>query len=516
MCAKRQVVFFMTDTTRWDMLGCYGYPDMKTPCLDALAAEGVRFEKAYSCQPVCGPARSAIFSGLFPHSNGSFTNCVPLWSGVKTIGEYLQPAGVHCAYIGKWHLDGGDYFGNGICPQGYDKDYWYDMRCYLDELTEDERKLSRKESASVSDGGISADFTFAHRVCNRALDFLEKHSDEDFFMTVSLDEPHQPYLCPEPYASMYNGYELPKTPSWYDNLEGKPLYQKLWAGEHLHEDKNALKVEPSLFLGCNSFADSEMGRVMDAIKKLAPDAMVVYTSDHGEALCAHSLSLKGPSLYEEICHIPLIIKGGAYCKSPSGAVYKSVASHIDLVPTFLDYFGCEIPPELQGKSMRPVIENPSQFNDNNKFRDVVFTEFHRYEIDHDGFGGIQFMRGAITDDHKMAVNLLDEVDELYDTKNDPYELHNLINDEASEKIRDGLHAEILKFMNDTRDPYRGYQWKVRPWNRDKVKPSWEVDGYTRQRPTPKGEPRQLDYDTGLEITENVRFKMKAKKPAGQV
>ena len=128
---KRQIVFIMTDTTRWDMVGCYGYPDMKTPELDKLASEGVRYNKAYSCQPVCGPARSAIFTGRFPHSNGSFTNCVPLWANVKTIGEYLQPAGISTAYIGKWHLDGGDYFGNGVCPAGYDKDYWYDMRCYL-------------------------------------------------------------------------------------------------------------------------------------------------------------------------------------------------------------------------------------------------------------------------------------------------------------------------------------------------------------------------------------------------
>ncbi|MCK9190671.1 MAG: sulfatase-like hydrolase/transferase, partial [Sphaerochaetaceae bacterium] len=126
---KRQVVFIMTDTTRWDMIGCYGNKDMSTPNIDKLAEEGVRYNKAYSTQPVCGPARSAIFTGLYPHSNGGITNTVPLTSGIKTIGEYLKPNGIESAYIGKWHLDGGDYFGNGICPEGYDEDYWYDMRC---------------------------------------------------------------------------------------------------------------------------------------------------------------------------------------------------------------------------------------------------------------------------------------------------------------------------------------------------------------------------------------------------
>ena len=508
MNAKKQLIFIMTDTTRFDMVGCYGFPDMKTPNIDALAAEGVRFEKAYSCQPVCGPARSAIFTGLFPHSNASITNCMPLGANVKTTGEYVREKGIHSAYIGKWHLDGGDYFGDGICPAGYDSEYWYDMRCYLDEMTADERRFSRDENASLK--GIDAEFTFAHRCTDKALSFLEKYQNDDFFLTVSFDEPHQPYLCPEPYASMYKDYEMPKKPNFYDRLEGKPEYQKLWAKERLYENKDDVHIRPRLFLGCNSFADYEIGRITAAAKKLAPDAMIIFTSDHGEALGAHSLTMKGASVYEEIAHIPLIIKGGAYCPSPEGAVHHSVASHIDITPTILDYFGCDIPPVLQGKSMRPVIERP-----NCAFRDTAFIEFHRYEVDHDGFGGIQFMRAAVTDTHKMAIHLLDKTDELYDTVDDPDEMKNLINSPDHAEIRSRLHKRILDFMNDTRDPYRGYQWKVREWNKDTEKPDWDVDACTRQRPTGANEVHQLDYDTGLEITEFVRHKRKITKLAGQ-
>lgn len=512
MDKKHQVVFIMTDTTRWDMVGCYGNPDMKTPCIDALAEVGVRYDRAYSCQPVCGPARSAIFTGLFPHSNGSFTNTLPLLSGVKTVGEYLTPQNIHCAYIGKWHLDGGDYFGNGVCPPGYDEAYWYDMRRYLDELTPEERMLSRKENTSLEHGGIDESFTFAHRVSDRARHFLEQYHTEDFFLCVSYDEPHQPYLCPEPYASMYKDYEMPKTPNYYDTLEGKPFYQKLWAGDSLHEDKDALTVKPRLFLGCNSFVDYEIGRVLEIVGRFAPDAMVIFTSDHGEALGAHSLSLKGPTVYEEVAHIPLIIKGGAYCQSPKGAVYPSVTTHIDMLPTILDYFGVPAPPVIQGTSMRPIIESPQE----NKLHDAVFCEFHRYEIDHDGFGGVQFMRAVITDTNKLAIHLLDDTDELYDTANDPFEMENLIWNPSYKEIRDDLHQKIIDFMNDTRDPYRGYQWEARPWNSGCRNPSWEVDGYTRQRPNGPGEPTQRDYDTGMPITETVRFKKKAHKPAGQV
>ena len=142
---KKQIILLMTDTTRKDMVGCYGNKKIFTPNLDALAQEGIRYENAYTCQPVCGPARSAIFTGTFPHSNGMVTNGVPLGANVKTIGQRLTDNGIKCGYIGKWHLDGGDYFGLGCCPEGWDADYWYDMKCYLNELSENERVCSSNQ-----------------------------------------------------------------------------------------------------------------------------------------------------------------------------------------------------------------------------------------------------------------------------------------------------------------------------------------------------------------------------------
>ena len=180
---NRQVIFLMTDTTRKDMLGCYGDPRMKTPNLDRLAREGIRYENAYSCQPVCGPARSAIFTGTFPHTNGMVTNSVAMGDNVKTIGQRLQDAGIHCGYIGKWHLDGGDYFGLGRCPEGWDSRYWYDMRCYLEELTEEERLKSRRRETSYCQD-MTEEFTYAHRCTDRALAFLEECEGQDFFLGV--------------------------------------------------------------------------------------------------------------------------------------------------------------------------------------------------------------------------------------------------------------------------------------------------------------------------------------------
>ena len=188
---RNQVILLMTDTTRKDMLGCYGDKRMITPNLDALAEEGIRYENAYTCQPVCGPARSAVFTGTFPHSNGLVANSLPLGDNVKTIGQRLSDQGIRCGYIGKWHLDGGDYFGLGRCPEGWEEEYWYDMKRYLDELTDEEKVRSRQSSESYR-SDFSEEFTYAHRCSDRALRFLREFQDEDFFLTVSYDEPHGP------------------------------------------------------------------------------------------------------------------------------------------------------------------------------------------------------------------------------------------------------------------------------------------------------------------------------------
>jgi len=487
---------FMTDTTRYDMLGCYGNPAMITPNLDRMAASGLRFERAYTTQPVCGPARSALFTGMYPHSNGSWGNCMPLGAERPTLGQRLSADVVHCAYIGKWHLDGGDYFGNGVCPEGWDAEYWYDMKLYLDELTDKERLASRDPKTCLIGEGICSSFTFAHRITERAKRFLRRHGDEDFFLVVSLDEPHDPSLAPPPYNTMYADYELPKTPAHFDTLESKPAYQRAWAGNARHNDRASIALKAPLLFGCNSFADEKMGEVITCADHHAPGAMRLYTSDHGDAIHAHCLHGKGPAVYDEIARVPLIMSGPDI---PKGRVYRHTVSHIDIPATVLDYMGLPIPKAFEGESLRAQING----DDSPTGRDT-FVEFARYEIDHDGFGGFQPMRAIVTDRYKLALHLTD-MDELYDEDADPYDTVNLIDAPEYAEIRDRLHDGIIGWMNRTRDPFRGYQWKCRPW-RAGQSPTWGVDGYTRQREAEDGGYRQLDYSTGLPMKNSVRRK----------
>ena len=282
----RQAILIMTDTQRWDMLNCYRQTGLQTPHLDRLAEEGIRFDRAYTCQPVCGPARAALFTGTFPHSNGSWGNLQALGLHFKTIGQRLTDAGIHCGYMGKWHLDGTDYFGNGKCPEGWDPKYWYDMRNYLEELSPEDRVRSR-ECRTNRDPDLKAEFTYGHRVSDRAVRFLEENKDRDFLLVVSYDEPHGPFLCPRPFSEMYRDYEFPVSRNVADSLSDKPAHHRVWADGRPKRDWTTLKIKSPDYFGCNSFVDHEIGRVLDAIDARAPESLVIYTSDHGDgAKCA--------------------------------------------------------------------------------------------------------------------------------------------------------------------------------------------------------------------------------------
>ena len=497
---NRKIVLIMTDTQRADMVSCYGNPEMRTPNLDRLAAEGARFNKAYTCQPVCGPARAALFTGTWPHINNGWANSMAPDIKTRNVGQRTKELGLHTAYIGKWHLDGGDYFGEGQCPPEWDSHYWYEMKNYLDELTPEERIASREEQTMYQGDGISEDFTFGHRVANRAVDFLDQHGNEDFLLVASFDEPHGPFLCPSEYLEMHKDTTLPWKRNMEDSLENKPEHQQVWAGDSLKANRSILDLNYQSFFACNSFVDTEIGRVLDAIDQHAPDALVIYLSDHGDMCESHRITNKGPVMYDEITRIPFIVRWPKVI--PEGSVSDNLVSHIDVVNTILDAAGCEaMPKPLQGNSMVPMFTDLSK-----PTNDAIFMEFGRYEIDHDGFGGFQPIRCVRNDRYKLTVNLLC-TDELYDMDEDPEELTNLIESKAHHAIRDELHDRLIDWMNTSRDPFRGYYWQRRPWRTEAPAASWDFTGFTRQREPDTGETTQLDYDTGLTMKQATRSKI---------
>lgn len=490
----RAVVVIMTDTQRYDMVGCQGSTGLSTPHLDRLAASGLACARAYTTQPVCGPARSALFLGTYPHTNGAWANTMAPSILAKSIGERLQDQGVTTAYIGKWHLDGGDYFGMGRCPPGWDPAYWFDMRVWLEALPPAQRRRMRS-LATLREGTLRTEETFAHGCTERAIQFLQQQGREDFLLVVSYDEPHDPFLCPEPYASMYRNYTFPKSPNVWDRLADKPEHQRVWAGDALATDRDAVVIgcdeRRAAYFGCNSFVDAEIGRVLAAIDAYAPEALVLYTSDHGELLESHCIRSKGPAMYDEITRIPFLVRWPG--RIAPGSRTADPISHIDLCPTLLAAKGLPQPKLLPGVDLLPTFRDPQR-----RPHDCVFLEFGRFEENQDGFGGFQPIRCAFDGRYKLVLNLLTS-DELYDLQEDPAEMRNRIHDAALVEVRNRLHDRIIGWMNETVDPFRGYYWRNRPWRSDAPAPTWGFTGMNRQREHEEYEPRQLFYQTGLPV-----------------
>ena len=492
----RQAVIILGESVRADMLNCYRNTGLKTPNLDRLAAQGIRFEKAYNCQPVCAPARSAIWTGLFPHTNGVWGNSMPLGDTVHTLGQHLHDRGVHAAFVGKWHCDGFDYFGTGRPAPGWDPAYWYDMRDYLMELSPADRLRSR-QSSTGNDPTWTADMCYGHRCANRAIDFLSKHKGQDYLLVLAFDEPHGPCLCPKEYSDGYRGFIFPSDPNVDDPLTTKPAEQTIWADSLGSLHRKQPPIEAHQFFGSHTFVDDEIGRVMKEMEASAPDAMVLFTADHGVFLESHRLQDKGPAMYEEITRIPYIVKWPGV--APEGAVCPHLTSHIDLSGTIMDYFGLQVPKTMEGTTMLETFRDPKVAP-----HSEVFIEWGRYEVDHDGFGAYQPIRCVRSDRYKLSIHL-ETTDELYDLETDPGELNNLIDSAEHAEIRNELHDKLLNWMNVSRDPFRGYYWGNRPWRPD-FPETWKNAGMTRQRESDGYLPRELDYDTGLPMVSATRPK----------
>ncbi len=462
----------MTDTQATNVLGAYGHPEMRTPRIDGMAADGITFERAYTTCPLCTPARAALFSGRSAHAVGAWANNQPLGANVKTMGQRFRDQGYRTAYSGKWHLDGHDYFGTGECPDGWDDRYWYDGMRYQQDITPEQRERWRGGLRSVElleQFDVQPELLWAHRVSDRAERFLREAAQEPerpFVFVASYDEPHGPFTCPAEYAAPFLNYEYPLGPAAFDDLRDKPRYHQQWAADRAGGRREQVRpghATHPLYFGCNSYVDSEIGRVLDGVDRYAPDnTWIIYTSDHGEMLGAHQLHGKAAAVYEEIAHIPLIVRPPRLEANRAGSLsdgsrVQTLASHIDVLPTMLDLAGVPIPPIFEGGSLVPFLkgeEDPQR---------SVFVEFNRFAAQGDAMGGFHPMRAVVKGQYKLAIHLLDTTDELYDTAADPAECENRIGDPTLAAVRDALQDEIVDWMYSNRDPFRGQEWEQRPW-----------------------------------------------------
>ncbi|MCD8104205.1 MAG: sulfatase-like hydrolase/transferase [Lachnospiraceae bacterium] len=437
---KKNIVFYFSDQQRADTCGCYGQPLPITPNLDRLAGNGVLFANAFTPQPVCGPCRALFQTGQYPTRTGCFRNNIMLPAGIKTLGSYMEDAGYETAYVGKWHLasDGDlnqapviDHTITAIPKElrgGY-TGFW--RAADVLEFTSHgyDGYVFDENNRKILFTGYRADC-----INGMALEFLDvRDRNRPFFLTVSQIEPHHQndrghYEGPVGSKEKYRKFELP--------------------GDLKALGGNAACEYPD-YLGQCASLDENLGRLIAKLKEkeLYEDTIIIYTSDHGSHFRTRNLDahLNGGDDYKRTGHdaalkVPLVIAGGAYT---GGQVVDDLVSTESLPKTILAMVGVDVGDAMIGENLLEVVEKKYPGRENQVFAQIsesrigwcIRTPEFLYAIYAPGMNGCASASADVYAD-----------DYLYDMRNDPYQLNNVVEDAAYPEIKADLRRRLLDWM----------------------------------------------------------------------
>lgn len=382
---KPNILFITSDQHRWDCLGVQKHPVVYTPHLDQLAHEGTLFNRAYSDAPICIPARTTMITGIESHHYG----CPNYNSGYRIqrdrqdfLGSLMTSAGYQTCLVGKTHWHTPERF-----RAGFEHVEWLaKMR------VEDYRETGRGRNPtgigfnSLSPG-LSQIPTHLHSsdwITDRALEFLDlRERDQPFCLWASYIDPHPPLVTDEPYFSMYDGIEIPpaQVGAWSEDetcpvdIRAKQISSKV-----ADIPPHILNKSKGVYYGMITKLDYQLGRLIGKLMKDNDwdNTLVVYASDHGEMLGDHNLSCKSNFL-EAAARVPFIVKPPASDNAPNSVRCDSLVQLADLLPTFCDYAGCNDPADVDGKSLRPIIEGKAD-----KVREYLHGQIGNHHMYHDG------------------------------------------------------------------------------------------------------------------------------------
>ncbi|MCC8050390.1 MAG: sulfatase-like hydrolase/transferase [Clostridiales bacterium] len=437
---KKNIVFYFSDQQRADTCGCYGQPLTVTPNIDCLADEGVRFENAFSPQPVCGPCRALFQTGRYPTETGCFRNNIILPAGVKTLASYMEEAGYETAYVGKWHLasdgelDQKPRIDHTVTPiprelRGGYSGYW--RAADVLEFTSHgyDGFVFDENNHKIEFKGYRADC-----INDMALEFLEAYDGtRPFFLTVSQIEPHHQndhahHEGPHGSRERFRDFVLPED---LRALGG-----------------NAAEEYPD-YLGACASLDENVGRLVTKLKEkgLYEDTVIIYTSDHGSHFRTRNRDahLNGNDDYKRSGHdaslkVPLIIAGGAY---PRGKVIRDLVSTESLPKTILAMAGIEVGDAMIGENLLDVVEGKDQKRENQVFAQISESRVGRC-IRTPEFLYAVYAPGV--DGGEAAASDRYSDDYLYDMRTDPYQLRNVVADDAYADIKVDLRERLLAWI----------------------------------------------------------------------
>ena len=416
---RPNVIFFFTDQQRYDMAGVHGCPLDLMPNFDRMAQEGTHLYYSFTCQPVCGPARSSLQTGMYATNTGCYRNGIALDPELPTLADCFRSAGYKTGYIGKWHLAPE---GMQAVTEEYQGGYEYWLGANALEFTSDAYATMMYDKAGneVHLPGYRVD-----ALTDAAIRYIDDQKENPFFLFISYLEPHfqnhrDDYPAPIGYAEKYLGQWLP------------PDLAALGGTAHQHTPG---------YYGMIKRLDEALGRLLDALRSLGllDNTIVVFTSDHGN----HFKTRNGE--YKRSCHdssirIPTAIVGPGFY---GGGRVSALTSLLDLPPTILDAAGIVIPDQMEGRSIVPLLHGGNaswneevyvQISESQVGR-CVRTKRWKYSVRAESKNGSE-VPGA------------DEYTEefLYDLFADPYELNNLIGFRSHQKVSEVMQQRLAKRM----------------------------------------------------------------------
>ncbi|QDT67035.1 sulfatase [Calycomorphotria hydatis] len=447
--SPRNVLFIAADDLNCS-LGCYGDPMAKTPHLDRLAAEGVCFLRAYNQIPLCNPSRASVMTGMRPDHikvydlDRHFRDEVP---DVVTLSQQFKNRGYYTARVGKiYHYNvpasiGTDGFDDPpswmetFNPKGRDKD-----EEHLIINAEPHRKISAALSWLVAEGADEEQTD--GMVATQAIEMLREHKDEPFFIAAGFFRPHTPYVAPKKYFQMYplDEIRLPYAPP-NDRVDiPVPAFAHNNPIPNYGLSEDVLLQAAQAYYASISFIDAQVGRLLDALDEfgLTKNTMVVFWSDHGYHLGEHGGVWQKRTLFEQGGRAPLLMRVPE--AAGNGQACRKVVEFIDIYPTIIDWAGFPQPKHLDGRSLMPLIEEPSR-----DWRGFAVTQILRPDDDR---LKTPVMGCSIRTDRWRYTEWAngEEGVELYDHLSDPMEFHNLAiePDNRAKKVMDRLRPVLRK------------------------------------------------------------------------
>ncbi len=477
--SKPNIVFIMADDHAVAAISAYKdwlSEIAPTPNIDKIADQGMLMMNTYNTNSICGPSRSAILTGKYSHINGFFKNEKggDFDGTQQTFPKLLQKAGYETAVIGKWHL--------GTVPTGFDYSKvminWGGQGTYFNTIYLENGKDTIRETKRHSTAQVAYD----------ALNWLDKDRDKSkpFMLMYQFKAPHRPWEPADEFKELFTDGDLPHPPNFNDDYNGRKAASEQWMEIAHHMNRKDLKITPPNGLTkrelntWNAFGNKEgeewtpndtlqgtalknwkyqtyvkdylrvvagvdkaVGQMIDYLKKndLYENTIIVYTSDQGFYLGEHGWFDKR-FMYEESFRMPFMISYPKMIKP--NTKNKELLLNIDFAPTLLDLAGVEIPKDMQGTSFKEQLIGDK----NAKTRDAVYYHYYEYPKWH----MVQPHYGVRTDRYKL-IHFYYNMDEweLYDLKNDKYEMDNLYGKKGYEEITTTLKKRIKELQKEFND-----------------------------------------------------------------